>query len=223
MVLGRVRGERIQNSGNGSDAGADATEDAEVRTGLGLAHSREKDGADDGYRGDVKEDDLAGDDETDETRGFLAAASRQIASGAASATSTSPSPYNPLDNHHRPGDDAPPRWFSRKTLRVIVFSFVTCLAVVIASKLLVDNTGLVLPLAHKDGSCDPIATVTVPQHFQTTPQVFAGPTATGHPAFLAQTVTINPSATYIANQPLQTNILVDGVPAGGDSIFRHMG
>ncbi|CAK7264994.1 hypothetical protein SEPCBS57363_001355 [Sporothrix epigloea] len=218
MALGRVRVERNQNSANGSDARVDAAEDAEVQAGL--AHGREKDRTGDEYRGEDKEDGLTGDDEADERRGFLAAASRQTASGAAS---TSSSPFNPLDNHRRPGDDAPPRLLSRKIVRVVIISFVTCLAVVIAFKLFADNTGLVLSLAHKEGSCDPIATVTVPQHFQTTPQVFAGPTATGRPAFLAQTVTIDPSATYIANQPLQTNILVDGVPASGDSIFRHMG
>ncbi|CAK7275370.1 hypothetical protein SEPCBS119000_006659 [Sporothrix epigloea] len=231
MALGRGRKKGVQKSGYASAVGADAVENVEVRAGLG--HSREDDETDHEYRSDTKEDDLAGEDEDDETRGFLATTDTLPAAGSASAGGPYTTPFVPLDSQHRPKDDTPPRWLSRKTVRVVTISFVTCLAVVIAFKFLVDNTGLVLSLAHKDvgssaqasknDSCDPVATVTVPQHFQTTPQVFAGPTATGRPAFLAQTATIDPSASYVANQPLQTNIFVDGVPANGDSIFRHMG
>ncbi|CAK7213269.1 hypothetical protein SBRCBS47491_001745 [Sporothrix bragantina] len=236
MAPGRGRkGSRAQGAGYQAVAGADATEDVEL-------DQREldrdtKDGKVDDYSRDTKEDDLAGDDDADETRGFLASAggSSSSAAGAGNTAGGASSPFVPIGSHHRPGDDTPPRWLSRKTVRVVAISFVTCLAVCIAFKFVADNTGLVLSLAHskgsdsnsaeknEDGSCNPIATISVPQHFQTTPQVFAGPTATGRPAFLAQTVTIDPSATYVANQPLQTNILVDGVPKDGDSIFHHMG
>ncbi|CAK7211407.1 hypothetical protein SCUCBS95973_001104 [Sporothrix curviconia] len=230
MAPGRdQKASRAQDAGYQAVAGADAAEAVELDQRE--THSE--------YSRDTKEDDMAGDDDADETRGFLAAAGASSASGAANmagaSSSPSPSRFAPLGSHHRPGDDAPPRWLSRKTARVVAISFVTCLAVCIVFKFVADNTGLALSLAHsnggdgsnngknKDSGCSPAATVTVPQHFQTTPQVFAGPTATGRPAFLAQTLTIDPSATYVANQPLQTNILVDGVPTDGDSIFRHMG
>ena len=227
---------RAQDDEYQAVAGADMAEVME----LGQRDTRRdtRDQKSDAYRSDFKEDDFAGDNDADETRGFLAAAA-----GSSSVGSTPASPFMPLggssgSSQHRPGDDTPPRWLSRKTARVVAISFVTCLAVCVAFKFVADNSGLVLSLAHskpsgdgdnssaeknKDGTCSPIVTVTVPQHFQTTPQVFAGPTATGRPAFLAQTVTIDPSVTYVANQPLQTNILVDGMPASGDSIFHHMG
>ncbi|CAK7201694.1 hypothetical protein SEUCBS139899_004403 [Sporothrix eucalyptigena] len=231
MAPGRGRKDsRGKDAGYQPVAGADVAEDVELerRDVSNDAKDRKE------YRNDSK-DDLAGDDDADETRGFLAAAGSSSAAATAHAAGAS-SPFVPIGSYHHPGDDTPPRWLSRKTIRVIAISFVTCLAVCVVFKFVADNTGLVLSLAHsdknsgnnaeknKDSGCNPIATVTVPQHFQTTPQVFAGPTATGRPAFLAQTVTIDPSATYVANQPLQTNILVDGVPAdGGHSIFHHMG
>lgn len=62
-----------------------------------------------------------------------------------------------------------------------------------------------------------------PQYFQTSPQLWAGPTATGKPAFLAQTRTFEPSATFVPNQPLQTDIPVSGMQAGNQSIFHNMG
>ena len=56
-----------------------------------------------------------------------------------------------------------------------------------------------------------------PDYFQTTPQIFAGPTATGKPPFLAQT-----DAVTFQSTPLQT-----GTPIAGNvqnqSIFEHMG
>ncbi|KAL1902988.1 hypothetical protein Sste5346_000900 [Sporothrix stenoceras] len=191
------------------------------------------------YRSDPKEDDGAADDDADETRGFLASGSG--AAAGAGRASLSGSAFVPASQLHRAGDDTPPRWLSKRTVRVVAISFVTCLAVCVGFKFVADNTGLILSLANsdgsskdgaandngskdKDGACQP-TTVTVPQYFQTTPQLFAGPTATGRPAFLAQTVTIDPTATYVANQPLQTNILVDGVPndGSGHNIFHHMG
>lgn len=70
------------------------------------------------------------------------------------------------------------------------------------------------------------ATATVPDYFQTTPQVFAGPTPTGEiPPFLAQT---NPApfgvgtASYVPNAPLQTNLPIMDNP-NKQSIFQLVG
>ena len=70
------------------------------------------------------------------------------------------------------------------------------------------------------------ATATVPDYFQTTPQVFAGPTPTGEIApFLAQT---NPapfgmeSASYAPNAPLETNLPIMDNP-NKQSIFQLVG
>src|SRR5450432_2073637 len=50
------------------------------------------------------------------------------------------------------------------------------------------------------------ASPTVPQYFDTTAELWRGPTATGQAPFLAQTnpVSFAPSATYIPNAPLET-------------------
>ncbi|KAF3768905.1 hypothetical protein M406DRAFT_62916 [Cryphonectria parasitica EP155] len=67
------------------------------------------------------------------------------------------------------------------------------------------------------------STPTVPQHFQTSPELWAGPTATGAPAFLAQTRTFDPTATFVPNQPLQTAVPIEGMGAANESIFHMMG
>jgi len=63
----------------------------------------------------------------------------------------------------------------------------------------------------------------VPQYFQTSPQLWAGPTATGKAPFMAQTVTFNPTATYVPNEPLRTAIPVEGMTDEDPSIFHLMG
>ncbi|KOS16692.1 3-phytase A [Escovopsis weberi] len=72
------------------------------------------------------------------------------------------------------------------------------------------------------GSC-PCKPPKVPQYFQTSPELWAGPTATGKPAFLAQTRTFDPAATFAPNEPLVTSIPVQGMRPGNDSIFKLMG
>lgn len=75
-----------------------------------------------------------------------------------------------------------------------------------------------------DSDCDcSKPTTTVPQYFQTSPELWAGPTATGAPAFLAQTRTFDPTATFVPNQPLQTAIPIEGMGAQNESIFQMMG
>ncbi|KAK0657505.1 acid phosphatase [Cercophora newfieldiana] len=71
----------------------------------------------------------------------------------------------------------------------------------------------------------PTTTSSVPQYFQTTPELWAGPTPTGKPAFLAQTRTWKPEASYVPNSPLQTDVPLAGgaLPKQGKSIFEMMG
>jgi len=71
-------------------------------------------------------------------------------------------------------------------------------------------------------SC-PCAPSRVPQYFQTKPELWAGPTATGAAPFLAQTRVIDATETYVPNEPLQTAIPIEGMHQGNDSIFRMMG
>lgn len=64
----------------------------------------------------------------------------------------------------------------------------------------------------------------VPQYFQTSPELWAGPTATGLAPFLAQSnpAYFAPTATFVPNNPLETAVpVVGGSPNG--SIFHLMG
>ncbi|KAM0342736.1 hypothetical protein ACHAPU_009228 [Fusarium lateritium] len=87
------------------------------------------------------------------------------------------------------------------------------------------NLYLSLPLAFSrsgSGSC-PGAPPRVPQYFQTSPELWAGVTATGKPAFMAQTHAFEPTATFVPNDPLQTSIPIEGMKEGNHSIFQMMG
>ncbi len=63
----------------------------------------------------------------------------------------------------------------------------------------------------------------MPQYFQTSPNPWAGPTATGRQPFMAQTRTFEATATYVPNEPLQTAIPIQGMAEGNRSIFQMMG
>lgn len=64
----------------------------------------------------------------------------------------------------------------------------------------------------------------VPQYFQTIPELWAGPTATGRAPFLAQTnaVSFAPTVTFVPNTPLETGMPIVG-QYGNESIFQLMG
>jgi hypothetical protein len=64
----------------------------------------------------------------------------------------------------------------------------------------------------------------VPQYFQTTPELWAGPTATGKAAFMAQTRVV-PTGTvaFVPNAPLQTQVPIEGMTSQNESIFKLMG
>jgi hypothetical protein len=68
------------------------------------------------------------------------------------------------------------------------------------------------------------STTKVPQYFQTSPELWAGPTATGRPPNLAQTnpVSFAPSATFVPNTPLETAMPIVGARQN-ESIFQLMG
>lgn len=103
--------------------------------------------------------------------------------------------------------------------RTTILVLAGCVLLLFAS-----NVYLSLPYAfpsrHHRDECAPEK---VPQYFQTSPQLWAGPTATGKPAFLAQTRLIDPTATFVPNEPLQTAIPIQGMQEGNRSIFQMMG
>ncbi|RKK86439.1 hypothetical protein BFJ68_g17152 [Fusarium oxysporum] len=104
----------------------------------------------------------------------------------------------------------------------------TLLISTVAIIFLVSNIYLGLPpYAFSDsssGSC-PCQPPRVPQYFQTSPELWPGATATGKPAFMAQTRVFEPTAaaTFVPNDPLQTSIPIEGMKEGNKSIFKMMG
>ncbi|KAG6005252.1 hypothetical protein E4U21_000289 [Claviceps maximensis] len=104
------------------------------------------------------------------------------------------------------------------------------LATYVLSALVILLLGIVvflsLPLSFRGKNIDdtcPCRPKHVPQYFQTSPELWPGPTATGRPAFMAQSRTLNPTATYVPNEPLQTSLPIEGMATGNESIFRMMG
>lgn len=80
------------------------------------------------------------------------------------------------------------------------------------------------PPPSAEGACNCSSSPDVPQYFQTSPELWAGPTATGRAPFLAQTnpVFFTPTATFVPNDPLETGEPIIG-QAQNDSIFHLMG
>ncbi|RDA85169.1 hypothetical protein CP532_2371 [Ophiocordyceps camponoti-leonardi (nom. inval.)] len=115
-----------------------------------------------------------------------------------------------------PGFDDPSA--TERHLRLAVYLLASCLGLLAAYNLFqlypsVDNGIATCP-------CKPSK---VPQYFQTSPELWAGPTATGKPAFLAETMSWSPTGAYVPNQPLQTAVPVQGMAPTDQSIFRLMG
>ncbi|QYT00995.1 3-phytase [Trichoderma simmonsii] len=113
----------------------------------------------------------------------------------------------------------PRRSRADRRYRTTILGLVIALIILLAT-----NLYLSLPYffpGHGPGSCP--APSKVPQYFQTSPELWAGPTATGNAAFLAQTRTFDPTATFVPNEPLQTAIPVQGMKPGNETIFKMMG
>lgn len=82
------------------------------------------------------------------------------------------------------------------------------------------NTAPLSPHSHSSPT-----TASVPQYFQTSPELWPGPTATGRAPFLAATnpVSFASTRTYVPNEPLETAEPIVGQEGGNQSIFRLMG
>ncbi|POR31220.1 3-phytase A [Tolypocladium paradoxum] len=111
-----------------------------------------------------------------------------------------------------------PQSRSERRFRAATYVLAVCVVILVAS-----NLYLSLPFSFSGhGSC-PCSPRKVPQYFQTSPELWPGPTATGRPAFMAQTRTFDPTATYVPNEPLQTSIPIEGMGQRNQSIFKMMG
>lgn len=115
----------------------------------------------------------------------------------------------------------PHRAVHNRTLTTILIALIACLLIFVAVNLAF-NQNLIDALRGLNSDYCPKPT-RVPQYFQTSPELWAGPTATGKPAFMAQTRTFDPTATFVPNQPLQTAIPVEGMGSENTSIFQMMG
>jgi hypothetical protein len=109
----------------------------------------------------------------------------------------------------------------RERYRTTTLVLAGCVVLLVAS-----NLYFTLPFAfhgsRRSGDDCPCRPEKVPQYFQTSPELWPGPTATGAPAFLAQTREFDPTGTFVPNEPLQTSMPIEGMKEGNDSIFRHM-
>ncbi|KAI9053775.1 hypothetical protein LZ554_002724 [Drepanopeziza brunnea f. sp. 'monogermtubi'] len=76
-----------------------------------------------------------------------------------------------------------------------------------------------------NGDVDAAKEEKVPQYFQTSPELWAGPTATGRAPFMAQTnaVSFAPTITFVPNTPLETAMPIVGQKKNNESIFHLMG
>ncbi|KAK5990688.1 3-phytase A [Cladobotryum mycophilum] len=141
--------------------------------------------------------------------------------------------YQDDDDIHDEGDGVPqtylpPRLQADRRYRLTTAILAVCLVILLASNLylslpyLFPNHAPGFGFGPGPGSC-PCSPKKVPQYFQISPELWAGPTATGKAAFMAQTRTFDPTATFVPNEPLQTAIPVDGMKQGNDTIFKLMG
>ncbi|PQE25245.1 histidine acid phosphatase protein [Rutstroemia sp. NJR-2017a WRK4] len=117
-----------------------------------------------------------------------------------------------------------------ETWRKVALFFIICAFLYASYIMLLDQilllalTGVtsaaLLPERHAT-SCS--SSEKVPQYFQTSPELWAGPTATGKAPFLAQTnpVSFAPTVTYVPNTPLETGEPIVGQGQNG-SIFHLM-
>ena len=85
------------------------------------------------------------------------------------------------------------------------------------------NAAVLDPRQATTASGSATASATEPWYYQTTPELFAGPTTTGLIApFLAQTNPAPWGASFVANAPLETNLPVSG-NTNNQSIFQLHG
>lgn len=107
------------------------------------------------------------------------------------------------------------------TCVVLYVSYMTLFNQVVALGLAGSSQGALV--AGKASHDCKASSTSVPQYFQTSPELWAGPTATGRPPFLAQTnpVSFAPTATFAPNAPLETAEPITG-QGQNESIFHLM-
>ena len=146
-----------------------------------------------------------------------------------SGIQASRSGYQLVDN----ADGTSPQHMSpRPSVRAIVAGLSACLLVCLCLAFVWSGAGAGLaPALPGSGAPDQAAAAScpcptsddVPQYFRTSPELWAGPTATGRAAFLAQTVRFASTGAFVPNAPLQTAVPVEGMGKGDESIFKMMG
>lgn len=116
---------------------------------------------------------------------------------------------------------------SRRTIKAVAVVIAACFVVFVVFQIIsndaIDRFRKAMAGAANGMDDCPCRPSNVPQHFQTRPQLWPGPTLTGQPAFLAQTVAFKPSETYVPNEPLVTSIPIQGMTSQNQSIFNMMG
>ena len=138
--------------------------------------------------------------------------------------------YRPVGQDENDTPPPPPSEFQKLGIRrraYLIFisalagSLVVILVVASARSIFGIGTPFRSTVQEQTDSC-PCRPPDVPQYFQTSPELWAGPTATGKAPFLAQTVSFEPTATYVPNAPLQTSIPIQGMGQQNESIFKLM-
>ncbi|KAL8949673.1 MAG: hypothetical protein Q9222_004234 [Ikaeria aurantiellina] len=91
--------------------------------------------------------------------------------------------------------------------------------------LALSSIGRAAYLDKKQASTQDRTGTNVPQYFQTTPEIYAGPTPTGSAPFLAASnpAPFGATRSFVANGPLETTLPIIGDTANNTSIFRLMG
>ncbi|KAI7666500.1 phosphoglycerate mutase-like protein [Hortaea werneckii] len=119
-------------------------------------------------------------------------------------------------------------WLNQRLLfagQVILFTIIVVQAVMLYRSLaLASACGIVDAGAlRRQTASGASSSSDIPQYYQTSPELFPGPTPTGEPAFLAQTNPAPfPSTTYIPPSPLETQVPIQGNKDDGN-IFHMMG
>ena len=125
-------------------------------------------------------------------------------------------PSSPAPEMHKPA-------VPRRAYWAFLVAFAVCLVLCLGFSGFGQHLGLTIPGSRTESDDCPCRPPDVPQYFQTSPELWAGPTATGKAAFLAQTVTFDPTATYVPNEPLRTSMPIVGMGAKDEGIFKLMG
>jgi len=113
------------------------------------------------------------------------------------------------------------RNIGRRSYQTFVLALVACMIICLVINFFSEQSAAaVRNLLKEECPCRPSD---VPQYFQTSPELWPGPTATGNAPFLAQTVAFEPTGTYLPNDPLKTNMPIKGMKEGDDGIFKLMG